>query len=80
MNTLSLQEKIQQLPPELVIEIEHYTDFLLQQYRTQNSQENVVVGKAALDILQQNNLIGCLEESADFSEKYKQYIDWNEKV
>ncbi len=32
MNTLSIYEKLYQLPPSLMLEVEDYVDFLLQKY------------------------------------------------
>ena len=32
MNTLSISEKLYQLPPPLMLEVEDYVDFLLQKY------------------------------------------------
>ena len=38
MGTLSIQDKINQLPPQLRVEIEDYADFLLQKYQIIPSQ------------------------------------------
>ena len=38
MDTLSIQDKINQLPPQLRVEIEDYVDFLLQKYQIIPSQ------------------------------------------
>ena len=38
MGTLSIQDKINQLPPQLRVEIEDYVDFLLQKYQIIPSQ------------------------------------------
>ena len=67
-----LEGKIQQLPPQIAIEINDYVDFLLQKYQTcslQKQQEILqypVLFPSIADKLKKNkSLLGCLHQYAN---------------
>lgn len=37
-------------------------------------------GQSAYQLMQQSGFIGCMEGDGSFSENYKSYLDWNDKV
>ncbi|ASF45664.1 hypothetical protein [Methylovulum psychrotolerans] len=40
----------------------------------------VTEGKNAYQLMQQSGFIGCMEGDGSFSENYKSYLDWSDKV
>ena len=44
------------------------------------ARHQVAVGADALAILRRNEVVGCLHDDCDLSEKYKEKLDWSNKL
>ncbi|MEB3339093.1 MAG: hypothetical protein VKJ46_16600 [Leptolyngbyaceae bacterium] len=70
-------QKLQQLQKNLGKDIDTVLMLAIEEFY---DRHRVAVGAKALEILQRNGFVGCLQGEGDLSVNYKQELDWGNKV